>query len=90
MTDDIPPEITEVHELIQACGRLLAGHSPHVIGAVVADLTATWAARHLDLASKENTDRLRAELLEMHHDAIKRLIPINERLILGEMKKGAH
>lgn len=87
---DIPPKITEVHELIQACGALLAGHSPHVVGAVVADLTATYLAGHLDLASKENTHRLRAKLLEMHTTAVIKLIPVNEKLILGEMKRGAH
>lgn len=84
---DITPEITEVNELTQACSRLLAGHSPHVVGAVLADLTATWAAGHIDLASKENTDQLRAELLEMQTTAVIKLIPVNEKIILGELKR---
>ena len=87
MTDD---EITEVSELVEACSRLLAGHSPHVNGAVLADLTATWLAGHIDLASKDNTDRLRAELLKMHADAIERLIPVNEKFFLDQLKKAAH
>lgn len=87
---DIPPEITEVNDLIKACAQLLAGHHPNVVGAALADLTATWLAGHIDLASKENTDRLRAELLEMHTEAVIKLIPVNEKILLGALKSGAH
>ena len=51
----------------------LARHHPGLQGAVLADLTSLWIAghRHPDPAEQ---DRLRAELLEMHMDAVKQLV----------------
>jgi len=62
-----------VLRLVKMLRPHLAGYRPEIQGAVLADLTSLWIAghRHPDPAEQ---DRLRAELLEMHMDAVKQLV----------------
>jgi len=65
-------------ELVRDVGTLLSGKDPHVVGAALADLTAAWIAAH-KAATKDETDRMRDELLTAHIEAIETLIPVNAR-----------
>lgn len=59
---------------------LLAGHSPEVVGAALADLLATWLAGHRQ-SDRATTDALRSDLLSMHIGVVKALIPVNADMI---------
>lgn len=72
----------DVSTLVRVIRPFLAGKDPNIAGAALADLTAIWIAGHRE-ATKEETDRLRDELLTMHLEAIEALIPVNAR----EMEK---
>ena len=52
---------------------ILAGESPGVQGAVVADLAAIWIAGHRD-ESRAEGDAMREELLEMHCRHVRELL----------------
>jgi hypothetical protein len=68
----------DVGKLVHVIRPILAGKDPNIVGAILADLTAIWIAGHR-AASKEETDRLRDELLTMHIKAIELLIRSNAR-----------
>lgn len=55
---------------------MLAGEGPDVQGACLADLVATWLAGHPPVA--------REELLQLHVDKVRELIPVNEKIMFGE------
>lgn len=55
---------------------MLKGRDPGIQGAVLADLTAIWLAGWPPAA--------REELLDMHVQKIRELIPVNEKIIFGE------
>jgi len=67
-----------VSALVNAVAPILASKDPSIVGAILADLTATWIAGHR-AATKEETDRMRDELLTMHIEAIEALIALNAR-----------
>ena len=54
----------------------LAGHLPEIQGAVLADLLAIWLAGH--------APGIREEILALHLDAVRDLIPVNEKILFGE------
>lgn len=65
---DVDPELinAEARAIVLACRPLLAGHHPGAIGAALAELTATFFASH--------HPSLRAELLDIHFNAVRELI----------------
>jgi hypothetical protein len=67
----------EVMMLVDRIKPLLAGRGPEIQGAVLADLLATWLAGHIKVGDPEETDAMRGELLAMHIDGVRSLIPIN-------------
>ncbi len=67
----------DVEAIITAIRPLLAGRPPEVQGAVLADLTATWLASHFSTDANK-TVALREQLLVMHIEFVRRLIPLNE------------
>jgi hypothetical protein len=67
----------EVFAIVQRVRPLLAGKPPQIQGAVLADLTATFIGGYGVVGNAEATDVLRDELLKMHVDTVKRLIPVN-------------
>ena len=79
---DTPPKPADVMALIAAISPLLAGHHPSAQGAALADLLATWLAGHV-ADTLENSEALRRELLDLHVEKVRELVPINVRLIHG-------
>lgn len=59
--------------LTRQCVDILAGHSPDIQGAVLADLTARYFIGM--------PPALREEIFPMHVRTILELIPVNERLL---------
>jgi len=60
---------------------LLAGNSPEVQGAVLAELTAIWLAGHRVPGDPRAQQSLRAELLAMHIEAVTDLVDPNDQEI---------
>jgi hypothetical protein len=75
------PRIREVTELVDRIKPLLAGHSPDVQGAVVADLTAIWLAGHHVEGNAKATRSMRAELLAFHCSRVSELTKVNAKII---------
>ena len=65
---------------------LLAGLSAEVQGAALADLLSLFLAGHL-ADTPEATRRLRDEILELHIQAVRNLLPANEKMILARLKR---
>lgn len=70
-----------VRRLMPLVSAELRGHPPELQGAVLADLTATWLAGFGVEGDAQATARLREDLLGLHLETIRRLIPVNEALI---------
>jgi hypothetical protein len=76
----------EVFRIVDAIKPLLAGHSPDIQGAVVADLLAIWLAGHVDqseigCADKPETDKIRRAMLDMHVEQVWKLCAVNEKIM---------
>lgn len=78
----------EVEALSNKISPLLAGRPAELVGAVLADLLATWLASHVladptsDTEGAINqvaTNQMREQLIDLHLRAVRSLIPINER-----------
>lgn len=79
----MPDMAAEVGQIVERVRPSLAGRSPEVQGAVLADLLAMWLAGHIVKDDPAGTDALREELLEMHLRTVRKLIPVNAATIHG-------
>jgi hypothetical protein len=70
-----------VDEIWPTVSAALAGRHPLIQGAVLADLVATWLAGYTGEHTKQ-VDRMREELLQLHVDTVRRLIPVNEQKMM--------
>jgi hypothetical protein len=64
---------------------LLGGHPAAVQGAALADCLAIWLAGHWCEGEAERHD-LREELLTMHLEKVRELIPVNEEILTRDKK----
>ena len=60
-------------ELAATIAPLLAGLSPQIQGAALADLTATWVAGHIVAGNAKATARMRREMLRVHYEAVQQI-----------------
>ena len=63
-------------ELVKLIMPILAYEGPDVQSATLADLLAIWVAGH--------APALREEILAMHIQFVRELIPVNEEILFGE------
>jgi hypothetical protein len=70
-------QAAEVAALFQRICPLLAGHSPEVQGAALADLLALFLAGYQGPGAAE----VREELLALHVETVRGLIPANEAML---------
>jgi hypothetical protein len=77
MTDE---QVEKVNALLQRVAPLFHGQSPDIVGAVLSDLVALLLAGHQGVGAEE----LREELLQLHIETVRILIPVNEVLLFGE------
>ena len=69
--------VNTVEQIVKAISPLLAGHSPEIQGAVLADLLAMFLAGHVG----SDADAVREEILRLHIETVRELIPVNEEII---------
>ena len=62
--------------LVNEIGPMLHGKGPDVQGAVLADLASMWLAGH--------SPAIREEVMKMHFQAIRDLIPESEKQLFGK------
>ena len=74
-----PEEVLAVTERIKP---ILANHHPTLQGAVLAELLSIWIAGHVADTSA-NSAKLRREMLKMHVEQVRKLIPENAKIIHG-------
>jgi hypothetical protein len=72
-------DLEQVQTVLRQIAPLLASKPPQVQGAVLADLLATWLAGHVDLDKRGRTKALRQEMLGMHIDMVRKLVPENAK-----------
>jgi hypothetical protein len=66
---------SEIDSLVRQIKPLLAGKTPGVQSAVLADLLSMWIAGHPDF--------VRDEMLTQHVDFVRALVPVNEQIMFG-------
>jgi hypothetical protein len=71
--EDIEATARRVEPVVNAIKPLLAGKGPEVQGATLADLVAIFIASH-------HPD-LRDDILDLHIDLVRKLVPVNERML---------
>jgi hypothetical protein len=71
----------EVVALVDRLKPLLAGRSPAIQGAALADLLAIWLAGHHLEGDADATRKMREELLTFHIGQVRETITINERIL---------
>ena len=75
-----PEEVLAVAERIKP---ILANHHPTLQGAVLAELLSIWIAGHV-ADTGANSAKLRREMLKMHVEQVRKLIPVNVKIIHGK------
>jgi len=77
-------EQTQAKEVMLISARIvefvkseLAGHSPDIQGAALADLLAMWLVGYFNEGDKAATNAMREDLLKMHVKQVRRLVEIN-------------
>jgi hypothetical protein len=71
----------EIAAIVDRVRPLLAGHSPEIQGAALADLLAIWLAGHHVAGDEHATRTMRAELLAMHCGEVRNLTTVNAKII---------
>jgi hypothetical protein len=82
--------VNESGEIVEQVRPILAGHSPEVIGAALADLFATLLAGHFDDRGAVETAELREEIMATWIETARRLIKPNEQMILARHRRGSN
>jgi hypothetical protein len=72
-------DVQEVLGLIEQIRPLFVGRRPEIVGAVLADLLAMLLAGHVVPGDPKATAALREELLQVHLQQMRPLIPLNEK-----------
>ena len=86
----IVAQATKVTALVELISGFLHGHEDSVQGAALCDLLAMWLAGHFVANSVEDTRLFRERLLDNHIENLWKLVPINERRILQQVKEGSN
>lgn len=81
-------KLEEVLRRVESIKPLLAGQDPDVIAAVLAELLAILIAGHR-CELPENTAALHEEMLQLHIDVVRKLIPLNTEIISAAIKEPA-
>jgi hypothetical protein len=75
------PQTREVVAIVERIRPLLAGHSPDVQGAALADLLGLWLAGHHVAGNRRATWAMRDELLDEHCIAVRELTSLNAKIL---------
>jgi hypothetical protein len=78
---------TDIEDIVERVGPILAGNPPEVVGAALADLFAMWLAGHFDERGPAATAELREELIAKWLEAARQLIEPNEKMHNPQTRK---
>lgn len=82
-----PQEVLDLSSQIwPTVSKALAGRDPMIQGAVLADLVAIWLAGHIVPTDKDLTNKLREDLLAVHVEHVRKLIPVNEAMLMDRIE----
>lgn len=87
---DLSADLRKCIRLTAQIEPILHGQGPGAIGAVLADLLSKLLAGHFIAGDEKATAELRDEILSAHIDAVRKLVPVNEKIILDRAKREAH
>lgn len=76
-------QVREVEAVSRQIYELMAGRAAGIQGAICADLLSCWLAGHIVPGNEQATANAREAILKAHIETVRRLIPIQEREILG-------
>jgi hypothetical protein len=82
--------VNESGAIVEQVRPILAGHSPEVVGAALADLFATLLAGHFDDRGPAETAELREEIMASWIETARKLIAPNEQMILARHRRGSN
>jgi hypothetical protein len=71
----------EVGPIVERIRPILAGHPAPIQGAALADCVAIWLAGHHVEGDEDRTRTLRAHLLADLCHTIRRLVPVNAKIM---------
>lgn len=83
LTQTVEVDAKEVRRIANQARHLLAGRPAAVQSAVLADLLAIYLAGHIVRGDPVKTDVLREQLLDLHVDLVRQLVPVNAATIHG-------
>jgi hypothetical protein len=69
-------------QLVKRITPILTGEGPEVQSATLADLTSMLIAGH--------APQLREQILALHIDLIRQLVPVNEKIMFGDLGFPTH
>jgi hypothetical protein len=75
-------EADEVVALAAAIRPMLVGKASQIQGAVLADLLSIWLAGHVVRGDPQATKRWRRDILKIHLDSVRKLVPINFKAVI--------
>jgi hypothetical protein len=80
-------QVLAAGEIVESIRPLLAGHSPEVVGAALADLFATLLAGYHDARGKKRTTELREAVITEWLKVARALVEPNEHLLLERLRR---
>jgi hypothetical protein len=74
-------------ELARRCYPIFASEDPTLVGAALCELVALLLAGHFVAGDPAGTQALRDEMLALHIETVKNLVPVMEQIRTGPMLK---
>lgn len=71
----------EIRNAVERIKPHLAGRSPEVQGAILAELLSIWLAGHQVEGDSDATRKLRGEVLAVHLVGVEQLVPVNAKIL---------
>jgi hypothetical protein len=72
----------DVVALVTAVRPLFIGTPPEIQGAALADLVSIWLAGHVVRGDPKATKRWREQVLKVHIETVRLLVPINYQALV--------
>lgn len=92
MSEQVADEIAASEGAVEKIKPILAGLGGPTQGLVLAELLSMWLAGHVS-TDKARTEELHEEILELHIDTVRQMLPYQQAVILtslAEALKPAH
>jgi hypothetical protein len=77
---DLLTDTFKSEALAKRCYPIFAGQDPTLVAAALAELLALLLAGHFDPGDPEGTQAIRDELLALHIETVKKLVPVMEAM----------